>query len=209
MGLLGLFRPKQEASGDARSGPASVQFMPSQSSMDAKSQHQIRKDLLKVVLRDTLLRNGIPSAWLSIDILRTTTAQRTSGVHVRFLLLEWQPRLLVHGLAIERDFHRRLLGMDPQADRWLMGFSWQFALSDTSGCPALPHAGSWTALPTDAHQGADTLGADSASAQVISGPVRIPEFAPGAALEGTGALASEDAQKRPYARTTPGPLTKQ
>lgn len=159
MGLMQLFRGKAEATEDARNGPASVQFMPSQPAMDARAAHEVRKDTLRLVLRECLLRTGIPSGWLAIDILRTSSAQRGAGVHVRFLLRQWQPRVLDHAVAIETAFVQRLLAVDPGASAWLDGFSWQLAMQDRSACPPLPHPGAWTAplVAGRPHRGRDRI----------------------------------------------------
>ncbi len=106
-----------------------------------------RRDSLKQVLRETLARNGIPAAWLGADMLRCSASSGDAGLHLRFLVKHWEPRLLVHGVALEQELMQRLLMLDPLARGWLMGFSWQFALDDPSICPALPHPLSWTAPP--------------------------------------------------------------
>jgi len=142
------------------------------------SQHSLRKDLLKVVLRETLMRNGIPSSWIAADLLRSTNSKKESGVHVRLLIRHWDQRLLACGVAFEQNFYKRLVAMDPQAGNWLMGVSWQYAMEDLSACPALPHPGAWTsgdapAIP-DAHPPFAAPVAGPAG-DVIEGPVMIPQ----------------------------------
>lgn len=176
MGMLDLLRGKKEPPAKARNSrtpPNSTQFVASQLSPDT-SAHSVRKDLLKLVLRETLTRNGIPLSWLAADMLRTTSAKREQGVHVRFLVRAWEPRLLEHGPALEQEFVQRLLLLDPQANQWLMGFSWQFALPDANDCPALPHPGSWTAP-----RGADSRMPPPATkpGDIIEGPVVISRSA--------------------------------
>lgn len=92
---------------------------------------------------------------------------------MRLLIRHWDPRLMLHGVALQDDLLQRLLLLDPQARGWLMGFSWQFALEGASACPALPHPGAWTTPPTEP---APSLDAPSTSpADIIAGPVRIPQ----------------------------------
>jgi hypothetical protein len=177
MGMLELLFGKKKAAARPRhSRPAaSTQFAPSQSTTNT-SPHQVRKDLLKLVLREMMLRNGIPNAWLTADLLRTTNSQREQGIHVRFLMRHFEPRLLQHGVALEQDFLQRLQLLDPQAGNWLMGFSWQFALEDTSACPPLPHAGYWVAPPAEPVRATPAaIEPEAHSGDVISGPVRIPQ----------------------------------
>ena len=51
---------------------------------------------------------------------------------------------MLHGLAFENSFRKRVLTLDPLADHWLLGISWQFSLADASNCPPMPHPGVWT-----------------------------------------------------------------
>lgn len=140
---------KKAASGKPRhSRPgASTQFSQSQMTQGSASVHSVRKDLLRVALRETLTRNGIPPGWISADMLRTNSPKRELGMHVRFLIRHWDPRVMLHGVALEEDFQQRLLMLDPEANTWLTGFSWQFALEDKTACPGLPHPGSWMSPP--------------------------------------------------------------
>jgi hypothetical protein len=145
------------------------QFSPSQSATGTP--HAARKDLLRMVLRETLTRNGIPTRWIGAEVLRATLRDREPGVHLRFLIREWDPRLLEHGPALEENYRKRLLALDPESPKWLMGISWQFALADAARCPALPHPGWWTAEPHAAVEPAAVKPA--ASGDVIEGPVHI------------------------------------
>ena len=175
MGLLDMLFAKKPAAAKApgKRSPK-PQFASSGSTQSpSNSPHGVRKDLLRLVLREMLTRNGIPQAWLSADLLRTTTARREDGIHVRFLVREWEPKLMLHGVAFEKEYLQRLLLLDPLAVNWLMGFSWQFVLRDASACPSMPHAGSWTAAPVSTPVRKPVLAPHSAD--VIEGPVRIPQ----------------------------------
>lgn len=172
-------KPAQPRSGNAkasRSGSTSTQYAHSHSSTSSQSQHSIRKDLLKVVLRETLIRNGIPASWIGADLLRTTSPRKEPGIHVRLLVRHWDARLLECGVAFEQDFFKRLQAMDPTSGNWLMGISWQYAMEDVSRCPEMPHPGVWTAAPAAAQaQPAPAAAAQAAAGDVIAGPVVIPQ----------------------------------
>jgi hypothetical protein len=171
MGMLDLLLGRKQPPAkprNSRTPPNSTQFVASQLSPGTVSAHSVRKDLLKLVLRETLTRNGIPQPWLAADMLRTTSAKRDQGVHVRFLMRVWEPRLLLHGPALEQDFLQRLVLLDPEANDWLMGFSWQFAMPESGACPALPHPGSWTAPREAQAQAAAPL---TRPGDIIEGPV--------------------------------------
>ena len=138
------------ASSSADSNPAS-QLAPSSvpaSGLNTKSpmsqENASRRELLRLVLRDTLNRTGIPTSWIGADLLAATSRGREPGIHVRFMLKHWDPRVMLHGVAFEQAYRKRVMTLDPLAERWLLGLSWQFALDDDSACPQLPHPGIWT-----------------------------------------------------------------
>jgi hypothetical protein len=145
-----------------------------------------RRELLRLVLRDTLNRTGIPTSWIGADLLAATSRGREPGIHVRLLLKHWDPRLMLHGVAFENAFKKRVLTLDPLAERWLLGLSWQYSLADEGACPAMPHPGIWTssipgpALAASEHAAhtsmsipdpTDLLGGSI----VISGPAAAPD----------------------------------
>ena len=182
-GMFGWLRkPAPAAKGVAKAARAAMagpgpsgqsQFHNSQSSLAApNSTHAIRKDLLRMVLKETLSRNGIPATWIGADMLRSTSKGREPGIHVRLLMYHWDPRLLLHAVAFEQNFFKRVVAMDPLAAHWLMGISWQYAMEDVSQCPALPHPGSWTAMPSAGVASATGNSLQSAG-DVIAGPVTI------------------------------------
>jgi hypothetical protein len=96
-----------------------------------------RRQLLGLILRDTLYDNGIPFDWLTAEALQALAPGRDPGTHVRLHIRRWEPELLPYCPAIQAEFKRRLLAVDPSAHHWLMGFSWQFALPKNAKWPRL------------------------------------------------------------------------
>lgn len=163
----------------------------------AASQNTTRRELLRVVLRDTLNRHGIPSAWIAAELLTTTSRSGERGLHWRLRIKHWDPRLPLHAVALQNALIKRVMTFDPVASTWLSGISWQYALDDESQCPALPNPTAWTMQqrPARAAPVAD-------AGDVISGPVHIGMAA--AAGEGAHAdldalLAARDADFRQHA----------
>ena len=192
--LLGRKKEVPAKPRNSRTSPNTTQFVASQLPPGSGSPHAVRKDVLKLVLRELLTRNGIPQTWITAEMLRTTSPRREQGLHVRFLIRRWDPRLMLHGPAFEGEFLQRLLMLDPLAADWLMGFSWQFALEDTAACPPMPHPGSWTAPPAPQREACAPL---TKPGDIIEGPVVIPRGANGvrADLEQLLALRDEDIRR--------------
>ena len=110
---------------------------------NAASDLGARRDMLAVVLRDTLTRHGIPATWIACEILSVTSRAQRPGIHWRLLVKHWEPRLMTHGVALQHSLMKRLTTLDPTSGEWLTGISWQFALADESPCPRMPHPRSW------------------------------------------------------------------
>ena len=155
MGLLERLFARPARQGEPHSRPAS------QVSLSGSSQHSgsslapenaTRRELLRLVLRETLSQAGIPPSWIGADLLSATSRGREPGIHVRLLIKHWDPRLMRHGVAFEQAFKTGVLTMDPQAANWLLGISWQFSLADDQICPPLPHPGVWTSGIPDANK---------------------------------------------------------
>ncbi|HEY8047822.1 MAG TPA: hypothetical protein VIE63_01520 [Ramlibacter sp.] len=134
----------------------------------AQSQNTTRRELLRVVLRDTLNRHGIPTPWVEPELLATTSRTGERGLHWRLHIRHWDPRLLEHSVALQNALIKRVLTFDPLAVNWLNGISWQLSLVDESMCPQMPPAPTWTLQPRAVE--AQPAGG---SADVIEGPVHI------------------------------------
>lgn len=182
MGFFDRLLGKSASSAASRPGPPSAQPGAGPSTRGSSSPQSVRKELVRVSVRDTLLHNGIPAAWVRADPLTTSAPGRQAGVHVRLVVQHWDVRLMQCAVALQEHVEKRILSLDPQAENWLMGLSWQFDLEDVTHCPPLPHPGSWTS-PAEVPRAFARAGATQAAspgADVISGPTRIvPADPPG------------------------------
>jgi hypothetical protein len=175
MGFMDRLLGKPAKPASSRPGPSSGQAG-GPSTRGPSSPQTIRKELVRVSVRDTLLHNGIPAAWVRADPLTTSAPGRETGVHVRLVVQHWDARLMQCAVALQEHVEKRILALDPAAENWLMGLSWQFDLEDVSHCPPLPHPGSWTS-PGDAPRSQQRFAPQPepavAGGDVISGPTRI------------------------------------
>src|SRR6185369_7769931 len=93
MGLLKKFFGKGEAGREAP--PESSQFHESETTaQDQGSRNAPRRELVQVVLRDTMRKHGIPSDWIECRVLSVVTLNRMAGMHVQFIVGKQQSALL-------------------------------------------------------------------------------------------------------------------
>ena len=125
--------------------PPNAQHTQLHTQMAAQSgdHNSTRRELLRVVLRDTLTRHGVPASWIGVELLTAASRTRQSGIHMRLQLKHWDPRLLPCMVAFQKHIAHRVELYDPLAPNWLMGISWQFALEDESQCPEMPDPSTW------------------------------------------------------------------
>jgi hypothetical protein len=147
-------------------------------SRSTASDSTTRRELLRVVLRNTLNRHGIPTTWIGAEMLLATSRGREPGIHWRLVIKHWDPRLLTHAVALQNALIVRVMAFDPLAAQWLMGISWQFSLPDESLCPPMPHPGIWTSEPRPEDPESVASELEGGSGDVIAGPVRIGNGAP-------------------------------
>jgi hypothetical protein len=101
----------------------------------------LRRELLRLALRQSLSRNGIPVHWIGAEAIELPGPG--NPLHVRLLVQHWDERLPILFLAFQEDFEQRLLAVEPLAHTWLRGFSWQFQLVDATSHPRLPDPTAW------------------------------------------------------------------
>jgi hypothetical protein len=112
---------------------------------DSGSRRSPRRDVLGVVLRDTMRRHGIPSDWIEARILSVRSATRGEGMHVLLVVRQGDDRLATYVHAFQRAFMEDLLKLEPKAREWVFSVSWQFEGNDEPAHSTMPDPASWSA----------------------------------------------------------------
>lgn len=131
----------------------STQFYESEpDSEDSQAQRNApRRELVQVVLRDTMRKHGIPSDWIDCRIMSTVSRSGRRGLHVNFVVRQAHDQLLPYVFAFQDSFERELTRYEPRCRDWLLSQGWEF--NDVKGA-AMPDSdrwaqGSWsTSTPT-------------------------------------------------------------
>ena len=126
MGLLGkIFTNK--GSGAPASAPK-PEFRESDIGSDTGATKEAhRRELLHVVLRDTMRQHGVPSDWIDARVLSGVQPNQNPGLHLQFIVHDGHDRLLNYVFAFQDSFKVELARMDPRFGDWLISVSWEFA----------------------------------------------------------------------------------
>ncbi|RYZ00888.1 MAG: hypothetical protein EOO24_16015, partial [Comamonadaceae bacterium] len=103
-------------------GPPGSQFGESDGGQDddAASRVTARREMLQMVLRDTMRQHGIPSDWIECRMVAATGRTGRPGLHVNFVVKQAHDRLLGYVFAFQGSFERELARFDARAKDWLL-----------------------------------------------------------------------------------------
>jgi hypothetical protein len=133
----------------------SAQFQESEPTSES-DRSAARRELVHVVLRDSMRRHGIPSDWIECRILPLVTRSNKSGLHVQLIVRDGIDRLLTYVPAFQASFMEEIARFDPRAGDWLFSLSWQFQILSAPVAKAMPNPQSWqasAAAPLEGHAG--------------------------------------------------------
>ncbi|MHB8950669.1 MAG: hypothetical protein ACYC4S_16665 [Rhodoferax sp.] len=127
-------RPKDE----------SVPCAPVSDVSDSSSQHNdVRRELIRVVLKDTLRLHGVPFGLLACEVIIVARAPGEDELHIQLVMMKWNEQLLRYASALQQQLRLGLDHFDPSIDHSKYIFSWR--LSPDCGCPfpSMPDSKSW------------------------------------------------------------------
>lgn len=93
----------------------------------------IQRELVRVVLKDTLRRHGIPFEWLSCEVHTVVHGPDSEELHIQLVLMQWHELLMRYATALEHQLLRGLDRFEPSVDHSKYSISWRF--SPDCGCP--------------------------------------------------------------------------
>lgn len=170
--------PEPEASVPAEL-PAGDQAPDSRTFQVDNAQAGTRRELVRVMTRDTLRASGIPDGWIESQVLLELGRAGQTFVHLRLVVRQWDVRLLKYMVAFQGQLLEAIHGFDPTAREWLLTVSWQYQVGNTCPFPDMPDPAVWREPPP--HLGAPTPAARPAPAPA---PIPVAAAVPGVAAAG-------------------------
>lgn len=116
-----------------------------------------RRELVQVVLRQTMRKHGIPSDWLDCRILSVVKRKHKPGMHVQFLVRQGDEQLLQYLHAFQESFWEEIEKFEPQARQWLFSVGWEFYARSTRGFSPMPDPEVWAQSGNTHPEAGDTL----------------------------------------------------
>jgi len=101
-----------------------------------------RREVVHVVLRETMRQHGIPSDWIDCRTLSMVSGDKSTGTYVTLVVHDGHDRLLPYVPAFQASLRKALERFDPRVGDWLRGLAWQFEGGESSPA-AMPPATSW------------------------------------------------------------------
>lgn len=125
--------------------------------IEGGSENDLRRQLIQVLLHDSMRRHGIPPSWLDCQMLLVSSRSRGEGMYVRLIMRHWDLRLLTYAVAFQQSLMTDILRFEPHASQWLHGISWQLEVGDSCPYTELPDRSVWEEHPTPADASTDVM----------------------------------------------------
>ncbi|HEY8048261.1 MAG TPA: hypothetical protein VIE63_03755 [Ramlibacter sp.] len=108
-----------------------------------KASNAPRRELVRLVLHETMRKHGIPSDWMDCRALSVLTKKHKAGMHVQFLVFKGDHELLNWVHAFQESFWANIMRTDPAAGEWLFSVGWEFYGKSVQGFDVMPDPTSW------------------------------------------------------------------
>lgn len=139
---------KRLLGGDKRIEPAEepVSQTPSIPTLpEVDPQASTRRELLRMLLRDSLRFSGVPESWIEPQYLLEPGRNGQTNLHLRLVVRHWDERLLQYAVAFQRRLRAEVQRFEPGAKEWLLTISWQYEVDDQCPYQLMPEPSTWTA----------------------------------------------------------------
>ena len=117
---------------------------PVDGSVGATLQHtDVQRELVRVVLKDTLRKNGIPAGWIGCEVTGISHRNMDDELFVHLILMNSSEALLQHLPAFQQDLMQGLDRFEPNVDHSNYVVSWLFSPDCGFKRVGMPAPGFW------------------------------------------------------------------
>ena len=177
--------------------PSQLDARPEQAAIEADTQATKRRELVRVLTRDTLRATGVPESWVESQILLELSRGGQPFIHLRLVVKQWDERLMKYAVAFQRRLLLEISQFEPNVREWLLSITWQYDVGDA--CPYLdmPDPATWAAALARV-QARETVPAP------VQGPPVLPRDELQEDLARLYAVRDADLAAPAFAGTSPG-----
>ncbi|MDH4134754.1 MAG: hypothetical protein OEV31_08175 [Gammaproteobacteria bacterium] len=143
--MFDFFKTQRDHKGDPAMAAARMGAMTSQAAASTRPPEPAptSRELIRLVLRDTLRKNGIPTDWIASQIATRAQSGHVSSHQIQLVMLKWHEGLLRFAPLLQQQILQGIRQFEPHADDTTHNIVWSFAPS--CGCPytTLPAPDYW------------------------------------------------------------------
>lgn len=103
----------------------------------------VQRELVRVVLKDTLRKNGIPAGWIGCEVTGITHRNMDDELFVHLIVMEGNEALLQYAPALQRDLMQGLDRFEPNVDHSNYVVSWLLSPDCGFKRTSLPEPSFW------------------------------------------------------------------
>ena len=141
-----LFGSAKKPEAEAEPPPSQIDPTPDSRTFQVENaQAGTRRELVRVMTRDTLRASGIPEGWIESMVQLELARDGQTYVHLRLVVKQWDVRLLKYTIAFQNRLMAEVERFDPTARGWLLSISWQYQVGDSCPFPDMPEPAVWQA----------------------------------------------------------------
>ena len=134
--------------------------------LDVDPQAVTRRELVRMLTRDSLRFSGIPDGWIESQVLLELGRGGQAFIHLRLVVKHWDERLLQYAVAFQRRLRSEVERFEPGAREWLLSITWQYEVDDQCPYVLMPDPSLWVPPGTGGVlQAPVTVAAPSAASQ--------------------------------------------
>jgi hypothetical protein len=111
---------------------------------DSKQQLSgVRRELIRVVLKDTLRLHGIPLSWLACEVIIIARTAGEEDLHIQLVIMKWNEQLLRYASALQQQLLLALDRFEPSVSHAKYIVSWRFSADFVCPFAAMPDPLFW------------------------------------------------------------------
>ena len=127
----------------AAAAPAGLERQAETTALDVDPQAVTRRELVRMLTRDSLRFSGIPDGWIESQVLLELGRGGQALIHLRLVVKHWDERLLQYAVAFQRRLRAEVERFEPGAREWLLSITWQYEVDDQCPFVLMPDPSVW------------------------------------------------------------------